>query len=309
MQPETVSMVETKMLYLSTKSSQCRLLNGNMKSHVSFDIKTFLDYQNDETVQTATLSMPYAILCNSNYQINYTNCQLDVELSGIASSYVFPYGNYAADTFMQAFKTLLPNTYNISLDQVSGKFTITNSSGPFTFLGTSTIDYIMGFSGETAATLVGSTYVNVMPRLCNFLPTPLFRVCVESNSLYNGQVLGVDGTASYSNVLASIPNVSKQNTQVIYQNFADEFAIQPTSQTQLIISIFDDAGNYVDFNGVSSYFQLRLRLYKKVKKMNRTFNELMTEAVHARRTLEEVEAIEKPLDRFFGPPPPVGSEP
>ena len=127
--------------------------------------------------------------------------------------------------------------------------------------------------------------------------------------MYNGQVLGTDGSPAYSNVLASIPNVSKQNTQVIYQNFADEFAIQPTGQTQLIISILDDAGNFIDFNGVSSYFQLRLRLYKKVKKINKTFNELMTEAVSARKALEDGEVIEQPLDRFFGPPPPIGSEP
>lgn len=296
------------MLYLSTKSSQCTQLNGDMKSHVSFNIRSFLDYQNDETVQAATLSMPYAILCNSNYQINYTNCRLDIG-PGTPTSYSFPYGNYAADTFMQTFKTILPSTYNITLNEISGKYTITNSSVPFTLLATSSISYVLGFSSDVTAVWNGTKYVAVMPRLCNFLPTPLFRICVESNSLYNGQVLGAEGSPAYSNVLASIPNVSKQNTQVIYANFADEFAIQPTGQTQLIISILDDAGNFIDFNGVSSYFQLRLRLYKKVKKINKTFNELVTEAAEARKALEEGEVIEQPLDRFFGPPPPIGAEP
>lgn len=292
-------MVETKMLYLSTKSSQCRQLNGDMKSHVSFDIRNFLDYQDDDTVQAATLSMPYAILCNSNYQVNYTNCRLDIDNGGLVS-YNFPYGNYAADTFMQTLKIALGSTYNITLDQISGKFTITNSSHTFTLLGTSTIDYVIGFSGNIAATWTGTSYSATMTRLCNFLPTPLFRVCVENNTIYNGQVLGVDGTPAYSNVLASIPNITKQNTQVVYQNFSDEFAIQGTGQTQLIISILDDNGNFIDFNGVSSYFQLRLRLYKKVKKQNRTFNELLVNAGIARKALEDLEAVEQPLDRFIG---------
>lgn len=296
------------MLYLSTKSSQCTQLNGDMKSHVSFDIRSFLDYQNDDTVQAATLSMPYAILCNSNYQINETNCVLGIDNGGFVS-YSFPYGNYAADTFMQTFKTLLPSSYNITLDQISGKFTVSNSSHTFTLLGTSTIDYVLGFSGNLPASWTGTQYAVTMTRLCNFLPTPLFRVCVENNSIYNGQVLGAAGAPAYSNVLASIPNITKQNTQVVYQNFSDEFAIQPTGQTQLIISILDDNGKFINFNGVSSYFQLRLRLYKKIKKLNRSFNELMTEAAVARKALEDSEVVEQPLDRFFGPPPPIGAEP
>lgn len=302
-------MVETKMLYLSTKSSQCTQLNGDLKSHVSFDIKSFLDYQDDETVQTATLSMPYAILCNSNYQINYTNSRLDILESATNISYEFPYGNYAADTFMKTFKTLLPISYNISLDQISGKFTITNSSFPFTLLGTSTIDYVLGFSDNVEAIFVAPVYTATMPRLCNFLPTPLFRICVESNTIYNGQVLGAAGQPAYSNVLASIPNITQQNTQVVYQNYGDEFAIQPTGQTQLIISILDDNGQFIDFNGVSSYFQLRLRLYKKIKKMNKSFNELLTNATVARKALEESEVVEAPLDRFFGRPNPIDAEP
>lgn len=299
-------MVETKMLYLSTKSSQCTQLNGDMKSRVSFDIRSFLDYQDDETVQTATLSMPYAILCNSNYQINYTNNKLDLVTNGVLTTYSFPYGNYATDTFMQKFKTLVPSTYDITFDQVSGVFTITNTTYPFSLLATSTIDYVMGFNSELTSSLVGTVQSITMPRVVNFLPNPLFRICVESNSIYNGQVLGVNGSPAFSNVLASIPNVTKQNTQVVYQNFSDEFAIQPTGQTQLILSILDDNGNLIDFNGISSYFQLRLRLYKKVKKVNKTFNELLTSATEARRTLEETgETIEKPIEKLFGPPTPI----
>lgn len=274
-----------------------------------FDIKSFLDYQNDDSVQAATLSMPYAILVNSQYQLNYSNCKLDFTHGSTTTSVSFPYGNYAVDTFMQKFLALMPSGFGISFDDVRGCFTITNSVEPFTLWNTSSIDYVIGFNQDVSSTPneAGTLHIAVMPRVANFLPTPLFRVCVESNSIYNGQVLGAAGAPAYSNVLASIPNVTKQNTTVVYQNFSDQFAIQPTGQTQLIISILDDNGNLIDFNGVSSYFQLRMQLYKKVSKTTKTFSELLTTAATARRALEEAPVIEKPLDRFLGPPPELGS--
>lgn len=303
-QQYTVSMVETKMLYLSTKSSQCIPLNGNLKSRVMFDLKGFLDFENDDSVQAATLSMPYAILCNSNYQLNYTNNQLDFTHGATTASVSFPYGNYAVDTFMQKFLELMPSGFGITFNSTTGCFSITNSAEPFSLLSTSTIDYVMGFHEEIAGEVSGTGYAATMPRVANFLPTPLFRVCVESNSIYNGQVLGRDGSPAYSNVLASIPNVSKQNSSVVYQNLSDEFALQPVGQTQLILSILDDNGNFIDFNGVSSYFQLRVRLYKKIQKTRKTFSDLLNTAAQTRKALEEAAAIEKPLDRFLGPPPP-----
>lgn len=290
------------MLYLSTKSSQCIPLNGNMKSKVVFDIKGFLDYQDDESVQTATLSMPYAILCNSNYQMNYTNDRLDFLLGGVETRISFPYGNYGVDTFMQQFVTSMPSSFGITFNQVTGCFTITNSTAPFTLLSSSTMDYILGYSGDISGEFIGGVYTATMPRVANFLPTPFFRICVENNTLYNGQVLGINGSPAYSNVLASIPNVTKQNTQVVYQNFGDEFAIQPTGQTQLILSILDDNGNFIDFNGVSSYFQLRLRLYKKIKRTNKSFIDLVEAAARNRQALVEQPILEKPIDKILGPP-------
>lgn len=296
---ETSNIVETKMLYLSTKSSQCTLLNGDMKSHVSYDLKSYLDYQGDDTIQSITLAMPYAILCNSNYQINANNNKLNIILNGGNYTYYFEYGNYSSETFMQKFLSLVPNTFSIYLDPISVKFIITNSTYPFTLLGTSTCDYIMGFSGDQVSPSTAPYIVNC-PRCCNFLPNPLFRITIENNTLYNGQVLGSAGNASYSNVLASIPNVTKQNTQIVYQNFSDEFAISPSGQTTLILGILDDSGNYVDFNGISSYFQLRIRLYKRIKKRITNFNELLTNATNLRNLIEEdEEIIEKPISEII----------
>lgn len=298
---ESVNQVETKMLYLSTKSSQSINLNGNMKSRVMFDLKSYLDFDGDDTIQSITLAMPYAILCNSNYQINATNNVLNVILNSSPITYTFEYGNYASDTFMQMFTTLCGvNGFVISLDQVAVKFTISHPTYPFTILGTTTMDYILGFSGNQVSNYSSAPYITVMPRCCNFLPNPLFRICIENNTFYNGQVLGTNGSPQYSNVLASIPNVTKQNTQIVYQNFSDEFTIQKSGQTTLLLSILDDNGNLVDFNGISSYFQLRLRIYRRLRRRVATFIDLLEGAGELRDIMENSgEVIEKPISSFL----------
>lgn len=295
---ETSNVVETKMLYLSTKSSQCTLLNGDMKSRVSYDLKMYMDFQDDDTIQSVTLAMPYAILVNSNYLINANNNRLDILYQGITTSYYFPYGNYDADSFSQQFTSLVPTTFKISYSTTSLRFSVSNTLYPFYLLTTSTIDYIMGFSDTLAVTT--APYSVEMPRIMNFLPNPLFRICIENNTIYNGQVLGKDGSPQYTNVLASIPNVTKQNTQIVYQNFADEFTIQKSNQTTLILSIRDDDGNLVDFNGIASYFQLRFRIYRRIKKRLTNFYELLGNSTSLRENAENnSEMIEKPIDKII----------
>ena len=292
---EILNVVETKMLYLSTKSSQSIQLNGDMKSHVSFELKSYLDFQGDPTIQSISLSMPYAIICNSNYQINQYNNILNLNLNGTPYTITFPYGNYSSDTFMAAFLALTPAGFGITLDAVLVRFTITHTTYPFTLYETSTCDYIMGFNTNLVSTST-SPYYATAPRVVNFLPNPLFRITIENNSLYNGQVLATNGNAGYSNVLASIPNVTKQNTQIVYQNLSDEFTIQPSGQTTLTLGILDDNGNYVDFNGISSYFQLRLRIYRRVKRSLNNFKQVLGVATNLRSLMEESsENIEKPI--------------
>jgi len=270
-----------------------------MKSHVSFELKSYLDYAGDDTIQSVTLSMPYAILCNSNYQMNQYNNVLKLSLNGNQYTITFEQGNYTSDYFMQQFLLLAPAGFNITLDQIAVKFTVSHSTYPFTLYGSSSCAYIMGFSSDLVSTS-SAPYTATCPRVVNFLPNPLFRVCIENNTLYNGQVLGSAGNPAYSNVLASIPNVTKQNTQIVYQNFSDEFAMSLSGQTTLTLAILDDAGNFVDFNGISSYFQLRIRIYRRIKRSLNTFNQVLGGATNLRSLIEEnSETIEKPIDKIL----------
>jgi hypothetical protein len=339
-----------------------------------------LDFAGDDSIQSITLSMPYAILVNSNYQINTTNNILNYEVNGSSYTIKVPPGNYSTDTFIPTLIDLFNITsgvgFNIILNQTKGVFTFTHSTYTFQFLASSTLNYVLGFTnvvvssqtppfpqvdfrgtisggsnvltiltppqiplvignsiayydpntgltsvttitsiGTTTITLAvpllgtsitngvfvsGVNYGLTMPRVCNFLPNPLFRICIENNSIYNGQVLGSAGNPAFSNVLASIPNVTKQNTQIVYQNFSDEFMIQASGQTTLTLAILDDNNNFVDFNGISSYFQLRIRIYRRIKKSTKTFNEVLGVANNLRTLIEEVsEDIKKPIDKIL----------
>jgi hypothetical protein len=270
---ETIEVIETKMLYLSTKSSSGTLLNGDMKSHVVYDLRSYINFDGDRSVKKITVSMPYALLVNSNYIINQNNSRLSILVGATQTDYDFPYGNYGASSFMTVFSNIVSG-YSISLDQVTNKFTISNPINAFTILGTSTIDYIMGFSDNVVSTLVSGINKATMPRVCNYLPNASFQICTIGGVLYNGVVLGSGGN-SYGNVLCSIPNVSTNNTQLVYNGTAEEFQLQGLNQSYLELAIFDNNGDYIDFNGIASFFSLKIKVYRQIERLVGTFSDFL----------------------------------
>jgi hypothetical protein len=128
------------------------------------------------------------------------------------------------------------------------------------FLEGSTIDYILGFSGTFVMATHEEPYT--MPRVANFLPLPRFNIVCDW--LNNGALLtNQSSDFSTSTVLASVPNNSKNNNMIVYESTENEFVLKNTSINNITISIMDDRGNYVDFNGVSSYFSLRFNIFRR----------------------------------------------
>lgn len=297
---ETVNLVETRMLYLSTKSAQCTQLNGDYKSYVSYNLRNYLDFQGDDTIQSISIALTNAILCNSNYQVNENNNVLDISCAGGVYSYVFPQGNYNADTLVAEFNHLVPSDFSVTYDPVSLRFTVTSTDVSFVLMQSSSISAVFGFSGNLASSLT-APYTVTCNRIMNMLPTPCFRVLCDNNNLYFGTVLGKDGSPQYSNVLAHIPNNSQPNQLIYYQTYSDEFSISSSGQTTLILRIVDDNGNLVNFNGVSSYFTFRVRIYKKQRRSKVGFETLVSNASGLANSIrEKAEMIERPLDAIWG---------
>lgn len=280
------SLIDTREIILSTKGSSCILLNGDKKSHALYNLRNIIDFENDKTIDYVTISVPYAVVPNSMYNVNSYSNQLIVEWGGTTYSYVFASGNYTYSSFINAFRSLLPYHFSISLDTVTSKFTITNSTYPFTLMGNSTIDYVIGFSDTIQSTAV-APYTLVMPRCVIFLPTPVINVCC--NEINNGQCLGPNSNPLFSNILCSIPNTSKLNNELVYQNVQDEFVLKTNGSNILTISILDDDGNYLDFNGVSSWFLLRFKIHKRYKTIKGNFSDFISNATRIRNLITEPE--------------------
>ena len=200
---------ETKLFNLSTRGSACKILNNNtnFKSKCEYNIPNMIE--RDETIEHVLFSIPYAVIPVSFYTVNENNSILDVSILGVTTSYIFPYGNYTANTFIFEFKTLLGSNWNIFLNNFNSIFTITNSVNDFTILGTSTISSVLGFTDDSTST----SKILILPRCCNFLPLP--RITFRCPELANTTMIGTENS---SDVVITIPNNARPNGQVYYLN-------------------------------------------------------------------------------------------
>jgi hypothetical protein len=250
---------DSKLIHLSTQGSSGIILNGDYKSYARYDLKSYIDFENDDTIEYITVSMPYAVLTNSNYIINETNNILNVLVGTTPMQFIFHYGNYSATSFISHFLAMVGNDWNLTIDTTTNKFALTHKHHSFTLLN-STIDYILGYTGSIVSSpIANNQHQIIMPRSCNFLPVARFNI--KCDVINCGIIL--NNNSSFSDVLMSIPNVSKLNSQIVYENNEIEFLLKTYNINTITLSIQDDNGNYINFNGISSYFVLRFNIYRK----------------------------------------------
>jgi hypothetical protein len=212
----------------------------------------------DEYVEYILFSVPYAVIPISFYIINENNNRLDVIENGVTSSYYFPYGNYNSSLFITEFVNLLGSRWSISLNRFNSIFTVKNTTYSFSFLSTSTIDSIMGFSNTLNST-TSSPYSLTLKRCCNFLPLP--RISIRCPELANTVSVG---SQQSSDVIITIPNNSRANGQIYYQNQTQaKLLFRHNDLSRFVLSITDDDGNFLNFNGISSFFTFQFDIFRK----------------------------------------------
>lgn len=259
-------IMDSKQFHLSTRGDAGNVLNGDYKSIIEFTIPDAI--VTDDSIDYIHFSIPYAVIPNSFYIINETNCHLYVLQSGITTAYMFPMGNYNSQTFIQQFKALLPAQFNITLGINSNQFTITHTTTNFTFTDASTIDSIMGFSGDVSS--VGFSLT--CPRVCNFLPLP--RICIRCSLLANSFI---SATTDGNDVILSVPNTARLNGQIIYNNNSGMKSLFKLDKLQtFVVSITNDDGTAINFNGVSSFFVFQFDIYRKNMLKPLPFNKLVS---------------------------------
>lgn len=262
-------------------------MNGSKKSKAAYDVRGFLDFENDDTIEYITLQVPYVVLSNSNYIVNENNNKLLYDASGVAYSSTIAPGNYTVATFRQALLSALPSGFTITYDTTVNRYTFSYAY-PFSLNAGTTCDYIIGFTGTETAVLNGSVYTLTVSRSYNFLPIP--RYVVHCNLLSDGILLGTNSVLSSSDILATIPNVSKPNGQLVYENIASEFMVKTANIGQIVITITDDNNREIDFNGISSYFQLKFNIFRRALKKPLKFGDLVEHI--SRATIQQIEPEE-----------------
>jgi hypothetical protein len=90
-------------------------------------LRDIVNFANDDTIDFVEVSMPYAVITNSNYIVDSQNNILVINFSGADNTYTFPAGNYNATMFIQQFRELIPTSFSISLNSRTSKFTISNT--------------------------------------------------------------------------------------------------------------------------------------------------------------------------------------
>ena len=259
-------IVDTKQFHLSTRGDAGDVLNGDYKSQIVFSIPDAIVA--DDSIDFIYFSIPYVVIPNSFYIINETNNILQILQSSITTTYTFPLGNYTSQSFMAQFRLLVPIAFSISLGQNSNQFTITHTTTAFTILGTSTIDFIMGFSGNQVSVANSVT----LPRVCNFLPLP--RICMRCPDLAHSFI---SATTDGNDVVLSVPNNAKLNGQIVYNNTSGmKTLFKLTNLNQFYVSLTDDDGVPVNFNGVSSFFTFQFDIHRKTLAKPLSFDRLVS---------------------------------
>jgi hypothetical protein len=254
-------VLETKLFNLSTRGSGGNILNEDRdyKSHIEYNIPDMI--VRDENIEYIQFSIPYAVIPVSFYTINQNNNTLNILENGTNKIFNFPQGNYNVTTFIKEFVVLLGSNWNITLNTFNSIFTITNTTYAFTFYKSSSLTSVMGFSTDLNSSLVNGIHTLVLTRCCNFLPLP--RICIRcSELLSNNNMIGNNNKSS--DLVVSIPNNSKPNGQIYYQNQTQVKALyKGNNLNRIVISLTDDDGNFINFNGISSFFVLQFDIFRQ----------------------------------------------
>ena len=134
---------------------------------------------------------------------------------------------------------------------------------------------MIGFSSTIGSqTSLGNSSYITLPRTCNFLSIP--RIHLRCRELSSSSCLISKNCDS--DILVSVPNDSQQNSKIVYKSFMDSsIHLDIPFLQSLTINFTDEQGFNINFNGISSYFEIQLDIYRKKPEKKPTFRKLIQE--------------------------------
>ena len=269
-----INQLKNKKTYKLQASKATTYFNGLKYSNLNFYIPGFLSATNSH-ISKRTISISYAYFPASFYLIETgVNDLLKIIFNSVTYSFIIPAGNYSYSSFITWWVTYVYPTCQINLtyNTSTGVFSM-NAALPFTILGNSTCDIVIGIQSNqnVVAVLSSGTYSLVMPQIANFLgPTDL---SVQTSNI---------GIQNYNSLdsgyyLFSIPCTAVAFGVNYYQaTMTDhEFSIPlQCTDDNFSVVVYDNFGNYVNFKGIDWGIEITLtEYYSSIDPKNQhTFN-------------------------------------
>jgi hypothetical protein len=254
-----ISKTKSQIYNISSKVSE----NGAFKSSIRVNLPD-LNFNNNN-IQNVYLSVLHCEVPNSFYIVNYVNNSIVVN----SITYTIPVGNYNANTLITALLLLLPAGFAMSYSSTSNKYTWTNTTN-FTINASNANCKINTVIGLGTIDVSSVSLSLVSPYNVNFLPLPrlIFRSTLKFNNYNQADNSG--------NLMLSLQNNAPQQGMIMYSNQTMiRYLIQDKSITSFLVSVTDDAGNYINFNNIDWFLTFQIDIDFLEMTANTNFNQII----------------------------------
>lgn len=262
------TIIREKRLISLNSNNATSYNNGSYLSDVVFDFASIL--VRDKSILYIEGGVQSAQIPASFYNIDITNNVFSYTVSSIAYNIQIPPGNYNYSSLVTQMSTLFlvnGHTFTFALNRNSNILTMSlTSSGSWNNILPSSIWYILGFNQNVTTVITASTIT--FPNLFNLLGQKKLKI--YSNNL---AIDSVDSVGNATNNLIETISVNQPGFgMIIYNNIDNTYGHLRTNYLSTVdISIKDELGNYVNFNGVDWTMTIVLIVYKELKVWSHDF--------------------------------------
>lgn len=281
--------IDQRQIVLSSAHAD-KYNNGTMLSNMVFFFQGLLIEQSDivdRFISVVNASFPY-----SHYIINQYNNTLVYDVGDVDVTVTFDFGMYQALNFIDQFKSKMPSGFNLTINRLTGKYTISYTSD-FVIKGSSTIMYVLGFERMD----YNSSFMNLnAPYPCDFSGLRSFKI--KSNAL---RTLNRDSYSNnFTNDICIINNTAPAYGITIYNNFTNlKCHLMAKTIDAIDIEITDQDDNEIDFGNREWTITLNLELHRQrsngVSQFS-LFNEMIKSLGNNKQEIVEDEDVGQNLD-------------
>jgi hypothetical protein len=264
--------IDPKQIIL--KSSQGNKRNGSKNSSISFELNQTIVVPNNVDCFIQLQSFKFV---NSFYNVNSTNNTFYYSRdtgSGLGDIYGIniPIGNYDINAFVDYLNTQLSGTITISSSMQTFKLTFTSTNTFILRNGANNCLKLMGFNLEDTAPTTTLHSIN----LFNLSGVQMLYIAIPSLNI--SAVTSKNG--ELNNVIQDINIESITGASQSFKNTTlSRYKVNNTLISNIVIDIFDEDNNLVDFNNTQYFLNLSLIFsYKMEYKPDRTLDLISGEA-------------------------------